>query len=484
MSRNRNNNNSIWKTIKDYAVPFIWLVLILVLLYSVFSSWSNDNNPNQQSDSNIESTESKITLSPEDSLAYVVYDSWKKVQIEESFSLWKLEKIVVESWSVLMDFPSVAKMKLSENWEFTYKEDWSFYLESWDLWVEPFKDLDISMKYANALLSVWSVSNLNQNEIESSLYSLLWRTSLSNLVWITSSVGNWEKLWIKSIDSASNDIDLDSYKTPIDDYFKLSEWFNSNWWEEVLSKNITESEIEFNSTWSLLIEEDTSSLITFDDITDESYVNSNPIDLKWRYSISRVWNISINGKDVILNKDLWVFSLKWFSLAYSTNDLVIKIFDNNKNVIWKEVLTLYSNKTVSWLPSIDNSTTTSSGLENFSVKPTDFYIYEPTKTWKITTTSPRITIRWSVSNKNVANVSVNDYTLKSYNWSTWRYHAFVEQNTLKDWANNYEIKYVDSDWNIVYKEYYSIYKEKASVATTTPVVEKETSLISSEVWID
>jgi len=100
-----------------------------------------------------------------------------------------------------------------------------------------------------------------------------------------------------------------------------------------------------------------------------------------------------------------------------------------------------------------------SKLESFDLKPTDFIIYEPTKTWKFTTTLSQVTIRGKVLNKNVDKVLVNDYKLQSYNWSTWRYHAFVDQWTLKEWTNNYEIKYLDKDWKTIYKEYYSIYKE-------------------------
>lgn len=472
MSRNRYNN--IWKTLKDYTVPLIWVLLILVLVYSIFSSSNTDNTNLDNNGANVEYLDSKVNLSSEDSVAYIVYDSWKKVKIEESVSLWKLEKVVVESWDVLIDFPFVAKMKLSENWEFSYKEDWSFYLESWDLWVEAMKDIEVSMKYANVFLSLWAVSNLNQNEIESTVYSITWNVSLSNLAWISSNLENWYKLSIKSIDSASNDIDLDSFKVNIDDYFKLSSWFKSNWGEELLKD---ENKQESSLSWSLLIEKDTSSLLTFDDLVDESYVNTNPIDLKWRYSPTKVWEITINGKSVTLDKDLWVFSLKWLALNFSTNDLVVKIFDDNKNVIWKTVFTIYSsNPTSSWT---SNSLTDSKGLENYAVKPTDFIIYEPTKTWKLTTSSSRVTIRGKVTNKDVASVSVNNYTLKSYNGSTWRYHAFVEQETLKDWANNYEIKYMDKNGKVIYKEYYSIYKQDPKA-----VVAPETKLISSEAKIN
>ena len=477
MTRNRNNNLS--KTLKDYAVAFVSLFLILILLYSVFS-WT-DEQVEVNSDNNYENSDLwaiEVYLEWIDALAYIVYESWKKVEIEWIISLWKSEKLSVESWSAIIDFPFLAKMKLSKNGEFTYKEDWSFYLESGNLWVESMSNIDIFMKYANSSMWIWSIANFNQNELESTIYSIDWKIDVSSLAWISTSLNFWEKVSISSKDSTSNDIDLEWLKTEIDDYFKLSSWFKENGGEELLNNDME------TSSWTTLLDEevrleDSSSLMTFDWITDESYVNTNPIDLIWRYSPLKVWKITINNKEVTLDSDLWTFSLKWFNLVSNVNDLIIKIFDKNKNLISKNILTLYSN--IDW---VTNTTTTivAKKLENYPVKATDFIIYEPTTTWKLTTAESRITIRWKVSNDNIANVVVNDYTLKSYNGSTWRYHAFVEQWTLKDWANNYEIKYLDKDSKVIYKEYYSIYKELLEDIET--VLEKETDLISSEIKIN
>jgi hypothetical protein len=480
MSRNR--NSSLSKTLKDYTVPFIGLLLIVVLVYSVFS-WPDkeDTNINNNDSSNLEYSDSQVSLDGKDTVAYITYENWKKVKIEGDISIWKSEKVSVESWTITIDFPLVAKMKLPKNWEFIYKEDGSFYLESSDLWVEAIKNIEISMKYANVSLWLWSVSSLNQNEVESTIYSISWDISVSNLAEISSNLENGSKIVIKSINSTLNDIELDNYKEDIDDYFKLSSWFKSNGWESFF---IEKQDLSTNSTWSLLIKENITSLITFDNITDESYVESSSIDLKWRYSPTKVSKILIDRKEALLNKQLGVFSLEWLILNNKTNDLVIKIFDENGNIVWKKVLTLYLDKVSS---NVFNTTKTLvwNGLENYTAKPTDFIVYEPTKTGKITTTSSRITIRWKVLNKNVKSILVNNYSLKSYNGSTWRYHAFVEQWTLKNWVNTYTIQYLDKDWNIVYKEYYSIFKEKTKVSIgITEKRSKETKLISSEVKVN
>jgi hypothetical protein len=185
-----------------------------------------------------------------------------------------------------------------------------------------------------------------------------------------------------------------------------------------------------------------------------------------------------------------MFSLKWFALNSKTNDLIIKMFDENKNIVWKKILTLYSKNAVENNNTFNNtfnniSNNTAKKLENYQVKPTDFIIYEPTTTWKITTSNWRITIRWKVLNKDVKKILVNDYSLKSYNGYTWRYHAFVEQETLKNWANSYTIQYLDKNSKVIYKEYYSIYKEKATKVIINKKREiKEVKVISSEAQIN
>ena len=478
----RNRNNNIVKSLKDYAVPFVGLFLILILLYSVFAWWDDQNSLDV--DNNFEyinNSAIQVFLDSVDSVAYIIYESWKKVEIEDNISLWKSEKLSVEKGSVNIDFPFVAKMKLSKNWELSYKEDGTFYLESANLWIESMTDIEIFMKYANVSMWAWVIINLNQNEIESTVYSIDWKVDVFSLAWISVNLNWWNKISILAKNSTSNDIDLDWFVKPIDDYFKLSSWFTENWGEEILSKK-NENVWSWSLLWVWLIElEDSSNLITFDDITDESYVNSNPLDLTWRYSPLKVWKITINNKEVLLNSELWTFSLNWFALDNSINDLIIKIFDKNKNIISKMILTIYS-KNAWWTTSTKSSIKVNDNLENYSVKATDFVIYEPTTTWKITTTESRLTLRGRVSNEKIEEVLVNDYSLKSYNGSTWRYHAFVEQWTLKDWVNNYEIKYIDKEWKVIYKEYYSIYKEIKE--ENTPVIEKETWIISSEVKVN
>ena len=473
MTRYRNSNLS--KTLKDYAVPFVWLFLILVLLYGVFSTWDTTNSDIQEDniDSNINLEEVKVSLNSSDSEAYIVYENWKKLKIESDISLQKSDKVVIESWSVNIDFPLLAKMKLWKNGELTYSKDGSLFLESWSLWLESKSNIDFFMKFAEVSIPSWNIVSFYQTELESFIYSIDWNTVVTNLWGVSSKLSNMEEISIKSKDSSSTDINLDTYKKELNDFFKLSAWFKENNWDELLN-NQKEESLTGSLLWDKKSEiKDLWNLMSFDNITDESYVKTNSIDLTWRYSPLKVWKITINNISTKLDSELWIFSLKWFKLLSKTNDLVVKTFDKDLNLISKKVLTIYSNN--SWIsPNIDVKTNKT--LENFPVKATDFYIYEPTKTGKITTKSSQLTIRWKVNNSEVTRVLVNWYSLKSYNGSTWRYHAFVEQGTLKNWANNYEIKYLDKDWKLVYKEYYSIYKEfvKPSVKKVKKISDEAT----------
>ena len=463
MTRYRNNNLS--KTLKDYTIPFVWLFLILILLYNFFSWWNpSDNNTLDTSVVSEKLWEVQVSLWNSNSKAYIIYESWKKVEIEDTIFLQKSEKISVESWNINIDFPLFAKMKLREKGELIYKADWTIFLESGNLWVEAMKNIDLFMKFSEISIPSGNIINLSQNELESIVYSIYWDTLVSNLAWNSVKLQNLEKIIIKSKEASSTNNNLDSDKKEIDDYFKLSAWFKENNWDKLL-KNINNEEL----TGSLLDSnkenlKDLSKLINFDNITDEEYVKTNIIDLVWRYSTINVWKITINNIEAKLDLELWTFLIKWFSLNSKVNDLVIKIFDKDFNLISKEILTIYTKN--SW--SILNTSwiKTNNTLENFPVRATDFIIYEPSKTWKISTKSNQVTIRWKVTNTKIKSVLVNNYKLKSFNWSTWRYHAFVEQWTLKDWTNNYEIKYLDKNWKLIYKEYYSIYKELKKVVNT------------------
>ena len=453
-SRNRKNNDYL-KILKDYAVPLVWLFLILFLLFNVFSS---DNKSEVKVNNNVENNLSgvKISLVTEDTKAFITYKNEKKVELSDDIILGKWEKVSVEQWKLLIVSPLKLKMTLWKAGELEYKEDWSFMLNSGNLWIEAMQDTTIYTKYANVILGASSISNISQNAVETAIYSIDWNIWVSTIYWIETKLASWKKITIKAKQTNSSEFDPKKSIVDIDDYFKLSDWYKDNWWDLIM-KNIDDSSSE-TSSWKIMQHDfkKLNDLIAFDNLQDEFYSVESKLNLTWRYDALKIWEITINNNKAKLDSIKWNFQIN-LNLENKINDLVIKVFDTNKNLISKKVITIY-------LKSANNKVgKIQSNVENYKVDASKFYIYEPTKTGKITTTSSQITIRWKVLDKNIKNVSVNGYRLKSFNGSTWRYHAFVNQWTLKDWANIYEIKYLDKDWKVVYKEYYNIYKKIKTV---------------------
>ncbi len=474
MTRSRRWNDFL-KTLKDYTVPLIALFLILILFYNIFSSDSSDvkdvDTIQNIQENNIISWV-KISLNQDDTKAYITYKNGKKVEITWDTSLEKWEKIEVEKGSVSIDFPLLAKTNLAKNWELLYNEDWNIELLSNNLWIEALWDLTITMKYADVDLKAWNIANLYQTAIESFIYDIDWDITVSNKVWVSIILSPEEKTSIKAKDKDNSEFTFTKDKIS---FFKTSPWFIENWWDKILAKQDKQEDmLSQTSTWILNdnIWENwkNSNLVSFDNLKDEWYSEKNIINITWKFDWVKVGKITINNINVKLNKALWIFSLNNFSLNNKVNDLVIKIFDNNGNILEKQVITIYTKQSI----QSKNNTNLSSKLENFAVKPSDFIIYKPSKTGKFTTTWGQVTIRWIVKNKNVASVLVNDYKLKSFNGSTWRYHAFVDQWTLKDWTNIYEIKYIWKDGKIIYKDYFTIYK------TSFKQINQQTKKISDE----
>ena len=452
MSRNYRNNN-IQKTIKDYAVPLVGLVLILILIFNVFS-W--DENTTKTENNNQELTNNsiinwvEITKDNAETKAYITYKNEKKVEIEDKVNLWLWEKIEVESWSISIESLDI-KARLSQAWELQYKEDWSYFLESGQLWVEALNDIVIYTKYANVKLKTWDVANISQSMVQTDIYAINNNINVTTLYWIDIQLEKWNQLTIKAKDTNSADFNAKENTQKINSYFKLLPWFTQNGWNVLMNEEPKQK----SNSWTLE-KISIKKIIEFDNLTDESYSKENPLKITWRYDNTKVWEITFNNQKAKLDENLGTFSIT-INLNNKVNDIVVKVFDKNKNKISKDVYTVYSQS--SWQRQNNTISKINADLENYKVDATKFIIYQPSTTGKFTTTSWQITIRWKVLDPRVKAVLVNDYKLKSFNWKTWRYHAFTTQWTLKDWANLYEIKYLDKNWKVIYKEYFSIYKK-------------------------
>ena len=470
----RNRRNSFSKTIKDYIVPIIWLLLIIILIFSFFSGSSSNDNTSIENQVWID-----VTLDSDSSEAYIIYPWDNKKQIEQNIGLYKWEKVIVKNWTVSLEFPSVWTMSLNKIWELKYNENGELFLFSSDLWVNNTSPMDVNMRYWIAKLWENSVVSITQNEMWSTVYLITWFAEVSNISGRSTVLAKWQKITVPRQNATSNDVDLSLLKESIDDYFKSSDWFIKNngefyLWEDVITSSSN------SSTWWKVV---SSSFISFDNLSDESSVKSSSLDITWKYNLEGLSKLTLNWLSASLNKDTKTFSFKWFILENRLNDLVFKVYDEGDNVVKKYIYTVYYD---SW---VDNSSVSSwFQVTNFEIDASDFKFSSPSTTWTYTTYDNFVTIKWVTPIKTVSKVSVNGYTLKSFNWTSWRYHARSDYNNLKDGTNIYEVKYYGSNNDLVYTNYFTIIKKKLAVkkqekSSSTVNIEEE-NIISDEANIN
>ncbi len=445
--------NSIPKPLKDYAVPLLALFLILIIIYNVFS-WDDKamlNEQNTQENLVLNSDSLVLSFDGDNTKVDIEYPSGDKKEAEDNSSVYKGEKILVKNWSISFLIPWKAELDLDKLGIIKYKEDGSLFLESSNLWVKAIDDINISMKFANVKLKKWAIANLNQNDVESSIYVLNWIAEVSNLAWINTVLWKGQKLSILVQNASDENIDLSSLKTDIDDYFKLSDWYIKNNWDYYLNSELSEEEWkkEKTSTWFILANQKTN-YISFDNISDESYISDSKIDIIWKIKNEKITRITLNNEKEAQIKQDNTFTILWVFTENKINDLVFRVYNDAWELLTKFVITLYNNK---WQTKENNNWFK---VTNYPVDASKFIFTSPSTTWTYSTYEKFVTIRWSVPKWLVWKVEIDWYNLKSFNWSTWRYHASTDYNNLKEWTNQYEIKYYDKNWKLIFKNYYTI----------------------------
>ncbi len=472
MSTRRRNglNSGMSKTLRDYLVPIIWLFLVVLLIFSFFSGESdNDLSDTIKYENQVPLN---IMLDTDITEAYVIYPWENKVKMDADKEIYKWEKILVKEWSVSINFLSVWDFKLNKLWELLYSEDWELYLNSSDLFINSNSDLIINMKYAKVLIWKNSTVSLSQNEMSSNVSLLSWNVEVRNLSWESSVLAKWQMISISRLEANSDDVDLSMNKTEIDDFFKSSDWFIKNNWAFYLSRSDVDE--EDTQTGSTIINKTNNNLISFNNLTDESYVSSNMLNISWKYFDEDIVSISVNWIKSTLDSNTKTFNFKNISVSDSENDLVFKIYDDSNDLLEKFVYVVYYKSSTSSSNSVFQ-------VVNYNVDWSQFTFTEPSSSSTFTTTTTFITIRWLVKAKWIDKVSVNDFVLSSFNGSTWRYHADVKYNNLQDWTNVYTVKYYDANWKIVYTNNYTIIKKPIKVNETEV---KDTQTYSDEVSVN
>lgn len=461
------------KSIKDYILPIISVVFILVLFISVLSWGGNDNGNKVVNNSLV-----KLGLGSDTTEAYLIWAKWSKDKIDSNITnISQWEKIQVKEWVVNLELAWKMKMKLNKLWELTYNTDWSFKLESSDLWWEFEQEQKINLNYFEVTASVWSVINLAQNEVSSRVYVMKWFVTVKNLSWNTINVSAWNTLSLMMDESNNPSLDLKSKLETISDYVKTDDWFISNNASLYLDNIETST---WSTTWSWNIS-GTGNISTWttNDITgnttiwnyiniefprDEYVSETSTINIKWTIIDSSIAKIAFDyDKASIID---WAFEVKNFELKAKTNDIVYRIYDQNDNLLKKWVITVYY--TNARAAKTETTSTNKFWLENYSLNASDFKFISPTEN-PYTTTDDVVMIEWRVPAKIVAKVVVNWFTLTKFTaYSTyWKYFANAATDNLKEWLNLYKVEYYGAEWKLLNSNVFTIIKKNKELTSNS-----------------
>lgn len=459
--RSRKNNNAL--NIKDYIVPIFIFVLIFILIYVAFSWNSDDTIDKTEVSTDVVKSENSIQIDFWSDLSEVeVIKSNNKKEIIKTWDfLNPWESIIVKSGDISFEIPEISEFSLDVNWKVEYLQNSKLKLESSSLWIKSKNISDLNMRYAKINIGKDSVVNLEQTEVSSTIYLLKWKVEVINNWGKSTFLTPWTKIIISSKNASSEDLDMNLMKEDFDDYFPLSPWFlknngstylnwNSSWTTETTGTWTEDKNNEVKSNLNI------SGLLNFDNIYDEWSVISPSTNISWKFVDGRISKITIDWKTAVINVENKSFNVLSVNTSNKSNDIIIKIFDEEENILSKYVYTLYYSTGLSWENKVEWFAKINS--EPYPVNGSDFIISIPTvKDWK--STSDENTFYWTVKNPDVKSVTVNGYKLKTFNGKTFRYHAYKRFWTLWDWVNNYEVIYYDINWKVILKKYVSINKE-------------------------
>jgi hypothetical protein len=181
------------------------------------------------------------------------------------------------------------------------------------------------------------------------------------------------------------------------------------------------------------------------------------MDISWTFADeNNVTTIRLNGIEATLDDENGTFVFEWVDTSSRENDLIFKIYDDSNDLLSKFIYVVYNQ----WWEA-EGDISWGFSVKHYDVDGSKFTFTSPTTKDTFSTSATFVTIKWNVLAKWVSKVSVNGYSLKSFNGSTWRYHADVRYNNLKTGTNIYEVKYFDAAWKVIYVNNFKIVKKPA-----------------------
>lgn len=463
----------------SFILPVVIAVGIIILIVKLIF-WGSNNTVNR--------TWNFINIEPslENSKIFIYMSGDSKKEIDGSTKMFSTDnKVQVEQWEAKISFAdSESLFFLDKRWEMQYEglsnSKQVFNLLNSDFWAEIKTGLtQIKLKNFTVDPEENAVLAFSQNAIASNAFVLKWTAKITLNIATdkekTVSLGVWQKITILNNDLKDENLKLDDKVEPIDDMFKEEDFFVRHNW-----LNYLESSWSWSLSWSWTSSGSTLSknqkYISFIYPLDEATVDWPLVDFEWTILSNDVEKITLNDKEVSLNKTENKFSFKWFNLWNSVNNVVYKVYDKDSNLLTKWVMVVYSS---GWdtKKEVEKPTVTS-----YPISDKDFRIIEPTGN-PYKTTENVVKIVWQVNKWVVKYISINWFRLTKFPQfsTTWYYFANKDYGTMNDWINLYTIKYFGTNDELLSTNLFTIVKETPEV-TPTPITTPTPTPQETSTW--
>lgn len=323
-----------------------------------------------------------------------------------------------------------------------------------------------------------SVVVLNQNTRASNV-SVVKGEAFVRTAQTSLSLGVGQKLTIVT-NEAKNLTELSSLVEPIDDLLKTSELFLRHNGTVLLGSAADADAITTSGTTlsglttsgsttlsggtvSTAMGGSSTKILAFISPTDEMSVDGSIVLVEGNILSDKVVKITLNDRQVEIDRTLRTFRYGDFPLKDSVNNLVYKAYDAAGGVLAKGVMTVYSSSKTAATDTAQTKPTVTS----YPISDKDFRITAP-KDNPYKTTEKVVRIDGSVNRGVVDYITVNDYRLQKFTSgsTSWYYFANEDRDNLREGINLYTIKYYGMDGKLLNTSLFTIIRETPEPATT------------------
>lgn len=469
--RRQSPSSKVINQLRDYAVPLIGLLLLIVILYNVFSGdgSTTENTQDTSVEELAQNNTNKMSLDFDaDSVSGSVEYSWgSSDDLTGKTEFYPGEKLIIDSGDVTLKWTNDLLMKLNKNGELKYDTNGDYLLSSSDLFIKTNEALNVNLRFLNASYPSGAIVSLNQNDVASTINVLSWTAQVSSYAGKSTTLKAWERLSITSIETTKEDFDIAAQVEEIWNYFFSETWAQENDLISYLKVDDSEENSDDTESWENEDDDKNGKYISISWLEDNKTYGASTLDISWELIDENVTKITFNNIGASINLVWKSFELKGFSISLRENDIVYKVYDTAGNVLERGVFTVYYEQGA----ESSSSLTSDSDTTDFPVTDSDpqFSFTAPTPN-PYTSNEDFITIRGSATAWAATSVVVNGLTLKSFNGTSWRYHAATRFWTLKNGVNLYKVNYYNAAGTIVHTNTFTIIR-KAPVVVPEPVAE-------------